>query len=206
MDLEIFRSHGFEDALIEEFKSTGHLVKAKPGDVLIDSALDASYIPFVLEGVLKVYRTEESGKEVLLYYLEKGETCAKSIACCMDDKVESVKVVADTDAKVWKVPNQLLDRWISNYPSFRRFTFSSYQQRFDELLTTIDSMAFTNMGERLFKYLLDAKQIKESYVIEKTHEVIARDLGTSRVVVSRLLKKLEQDGIIEQYRNRIEIL
>ncbi|MEJ2005955.1 MAG: helix-turn-helix domain-containing protein, partial [Cyclobacteriaceae bacterium] len=96
--------------------------------------------------------------------------------------------------------------WISKYPSFRRFVFAAYQARFDELLHAIDSVAFMKMDERLYKYLLDKKQASGSYVINKTHQQVARELNTSRVVVSRLLKKLELEGKIEQHRNRIEVL
>lgn len=203
---DILKAHDFEPSLIEEIAESGNLKVVSQGEVIIDSANKPNSIPFVLEGLLKVYRQEEGGKEVLLYYLEKGETCAMSITCCLEKKHSSVKVIAEEDAKVWQVPNALLDRWITKYPSFRRFVFTSYQMRFDELMHTIDSMVFTNMEERLYKYLLDTKQAKGSYEIVKTHQEIANELGTSRVVISRLLKKLEQNEQIQQFRNRIEIL
>ncbi len=104
------------------------------------------------------------------------------------------------------MPVSNLDNWITKYPSFRRFVFNSYQTRFDELLHTIDSMVFMNLDERLYNYLLDKKIASGSFEIKKTHQQIANELNTSRVVVSRLLKKLEKEDKIEQRRNYIEIL
>ncbi|WP_089355814.1 Crp/Fnr family transcriptional regulator [Ekhidna lutea] len=203
---ETFYQTDFEPQLIQEINETGYLKTVKKNDYVIASGLDKSDIPFVLNGVLKVYRKEESGSEVLLYYLEKGETCAMSITCCMERKPSEVKVVAETDVEIWMIPSSNLDRWVSKYPSFRRYVFQAYQTRFDELMQTIDSLVFTNMEERLYKYLLDTKQATESFEINKTHQEIANELSTSRVVVSRLLKKLEREEKIIQRRNCIEIL
>ncbi len=151
-------------------------------------------------------RQDPDGNEVFLYFLEGGETCAMSITCCIEGRRSAFRVVAEEDSILWMIPMSDLDRWIVKYPSFRKFVFGSYQQRFDELLNTIDSVVFTKMDERLYRYLLDAKQATGSFEIHKTHEQIARELNTSRVVVSRLLKQLEKEEKIEQYRNRIEIL
>ncbi len=204
---EVLSAYGFEPGLIQEFEEIGYLKKVKKDDHIINSTNPEKDIPFVLEGLLKVYRYKEDGSKVLLYYLERGETCSMSITCCLEKKTSSnIQVVAEEDAKIWMIPNTNLDRWIVKYPSFRRFVFASYQLRFDELIETIDSLAFTNMEERLVKYLLDTKQATGTFEIFKTHQQIATELSTSRVVVSRLLKKLEMDGIIEQHRNRVEIL
>lgn len=203
---EFLHQSNFESSLIQEIKQNGYLKKVKKGKHVIDPALDKSDIPLVLNGILKVYRKEESGGEILLYYLEKGETCAMSITCCMERKPSEVKVIAETDVEIWMIPVSHLDQWVAKYPSFRRYVFQAYQMRFDELMQTIDSLVFTNMEERLFKYLLDTKQATESFEINKTHQEIANELSTSRVVVSRLLKKLEREEKILQRRNRIEIL
>ncbi|WP_370086963.1 Crp/Fnr family transcriptional regulator [Ekhidna sp.] len=203
---EILSSLGFEAQLIQEIIDSGFTKTAKKDDHIIGEGLKDKSIPIVLDGVLKVYRKEESGNEVLLYYLEKGETCAMSITCCLDSKPSEVKVIAETDVKIWMIPSANLDRWVSKYPSFRRYVFGAYQSRFDELMQTVDSLVFTNMEDRLLKYLLDTKQAIESFEIHKTHQEIADELNTSRVVVSRLLKKLEQESKIRQRRNCIEIL
>ncbi len=141
---------------------------------------------------------------MFLYYLEAGKTCAMSITCCIEEKKASYKIVAEEDSTMWMIPTSIMDSWVAKYPNFRKFVFRVYRLRFEELLTTIDTIAFHRMDKRLFKYLL--KQALAPFEINKTHEQIARELNTSRVVISRLLKQLEHEGKIEQHRNKIEIL
>lgn len=202
----VFFKHGFEPELVQELETIGNLRKVKSGDYIIDSSKQEKVIPFVLEGLLKVYKHRPDGSKVLLYYLEKGETCSQSIACCLEKRSDNIQVIAEEDSRIWMIPNNNLDKWVVKYPSFRRFVFNSYQHRFDELMDTIDSLVFTNMEDRLYKYLLDTKQAIASFEIHKTHQQIADELSTSRVVISRLLKKLEHEEKIIQHRNRIEIL
>jgi len=197
---------GLEPDLVKEILDSGRIKKMKAGNTVISPEMPGDEMPIVLEGLLKVMRQDPDGHEIFLYFLEGGETCAMSITCCIEGKRSSFRVVAEEDSTLWMIPMGYLDRWITKYASFRRFVFQSYQTRFDELLSTIDSVVFTNMDERIYKYLLDSQQASGSFVIEKTHEQIARDLNTSRVVVSRLLKQLEKQERIEQHRNRIEIL
>ncbi len=209
MDAEIreaFESLGFESNLVQEIGTIGRLRKISAGSEIITPGQLASELPFVLEGTLRIMREDEQGNEVILYYLQGGETCAMSITCCIDGRNSEIRAVAEEDTKMWMVPMSEMDRWVRKYDSFRRFVFHAYQNRFDEMLNSFDSVAFMKMDERLYKYLLDKKQASGSYIIQKTHEQIARELNTSRVVVSRLLKKLENEEKIEQYRNRIEIL
>ncbi|MEQ6166963.1 MULTISPECIES: Crp/Fnr family transcriptional regulator [unclassified Ekhidna] len=197
---------GLEPKLIDEIVTIGRLKKAKAGHVLMGPDSTGNEIPIVLSGLLKVMRQDSNGEEIFLYYLEGGETCAMSITCCIEGEKAGYKVIAEEDSTIWMIPMTYLDSWVTKYPSFRRFVFGSYQLRFEELLKTIDSIAFHKMDERVYKYLLDTKQATGSFEVHKTHEQIANELNTSRVVVSRLLKQLEKDGRIEQYRNRIEIL
>lgn len=196
-----------EPTLIEEITQVGRLKKVSLGEHVITPEMKGQEMPLVLSGTLKVMRQDAKGNEAFLYFLEGGETCAMSIACCMEGAKKTDFVVkAEEDSTLWMMPMTYLDGWMVKYPSFRKFVFESYQNRFDELLTTIDSVIFTKMDERIYKYLLDKKQASGSYVIEKTHEQIAGELNTSRVVVSRLLKQLEKEEKIEQHRNRIEVL
>ena len=206
MIVDALNVNSLESELITEIQQIGRLKSVKSGSHIIDADSAEKLIPFVLKGLLKVYRYRQDGSKVLLYYLEKGETCSMSITCCIEKTPSNVQVVAEEDSEIWLIPNSNLDRWLVKYPSFRRFVFRSYQTRFDELINTIDSLVFTNMEERLYKYLLDTKQATESFEIKKTHQEIASDLSTSRVVVSRLLKKMELEDKISQKRNRIEIL
>ena len=197
---------GLEQELIKEIVAIGRLKKVESDHLLVDPDSPGGEIPIVISGLLKVIRQDENGNEVFLYYLEGGETCAMSITCCIEGKRASFKVIAEEDSTLWMIPMSYMDVWVTTYKSFRSFVFRSYQTRFDELLTTIDSIVFHKMDERLYRYLLDTKQATGSFSIHKTHEQIAIALNTSRVVVSRLLKQLVDEGKIEQYRNKIEIL
>lgn len=196
----------FEQKLVDEILTVGRFRSYEAGRTVISPGDPVKEIPLVIEGSLNVLRIDDQGNELFLYFLEGGDTCAMSITCCLENKKSGFQVVAEDDSLVWFIPVVQMDHWVSVYPSFRKFVFSSYQSRFNEMMESIDNVAFKHMDERLYSYLLDKKQSSGSYTIHKTHEEIARALNTSRVVVSRLLKKLEQEGKIELQRNRIEIL
>ncbi|MBO6571756.1 MAG: Crp/Fnr family transcriptional regulator [Balneola sp.] len=202
----ILSEAGIEDELIQEIQKVGFPKTARSGELIITPGSTSMHMPIVLEGLLSVVRQDEEANEILLYYLEGGETCAMSLACCIEGKRNDFKVTAEDNSVLWMIPMNYMDEWIQNYRSFRKYVFSSYQTRFDELLETIDSITFLNLYERLYKYLLDKKQATKSYEINMSHEQIAQHLNTSRVVVSRLLKQLENEGKIELERNRISIL
>ncbi len=203
---DILTQTNLEPQLIEEIESLGRSRKVKAGQVVISPGSHTNEMPIVIEGLLKVMREDEQHHEILLYYLEGGETCAMSITCCLEGKKSKFKLIAEEDSSLWMIPTVHMDSWIQKYPSFRKFVFKAYQDRFDELMETIDSITFLKMDERLYKFLLDKKQATGTYIINMTHEQIARQLNTSRVVVSRLLKQLEKEDKIEQHRNKIEIL
>ncbi len=198
---QVLNAFGFEKELCSEIESAGRMLKLSSGKILPST----SEMPIVLNGLLKVIR-KEGENEVYLYFLESGETCAMSISCCLEGNNGGISVTAEEDSELWMVPMALLDSWVTKFPSFRKFVFRTYQNRFDELLTTLDSVVFTKMDERIYKYLLDNQEASGNFVINKTHAQIAQDLNTSRVVVSRLLKQLEKEDKIEQFRNRIEML
>lgn len=203
---KILQQVGLEDQLVNEIIQTGMFLKVREGQPLIEPGMDAKEMPLVIHGTLRVMREDKEGREIFLYYLEGGDACAMSISCCLGTMKSEFKVVAEEEATLWMVPMHHIDTWMVKYRTFRKFIFDSYHDRFDEMLNTIDSIAFMNMDQRLMKYLLDKKQSTGSFVINKTHEQIAQELNTSRVVVSRLLKKLEREERIELHRNRIEVL
>lgn len=196
---------GFEPALVDELMLIGRKRSVKKDAVVIAKDDVLGEIPFVIEGLLKLMRSD-GGNELFLYYLNSGETCAMSINCCLEGTRKPISVIAEEDSLLWMVPASAIDSLVRKYQGFRRFVFRTYQERFDEMLAALDSIAFLKMDERVIKYLLDKKQALGSFEIHMTHQEIARDLNTSRVVVSRLLKQLEKEGRIEQHRNRIEIL
>lgn len=203
---KVLNRTGLEPELIAEIISIGRLKKAREGQVVISPDEPGSEMPLVLSGLLKVLERKSIDEEVFLYYLEGGETCAMSITCCIEGRKGTYKVVAEQESVLWMIPIAHMDSWMARYPSFRRFVVNSYHTRFEELLGIIDSVVFHKMDERLYKYLLDTKQATGTWEIKKTHEQIARELNTSRVVISRLLKQLENEEKIEQHRNKIEIL
>lgn len=203
---KVLQNSILESRLVDEMLSIGRPKKVSASQVIISPGSTGNEMPIVLQGLLKVMRKDNHDNEVFLYFLEGGETCAMSITCCIEGKKTAFQVVAEEDSVLWMIPMNHIDTWLQQYKSFRKFVFDSYQTRFEELLETIDSVVFSKLDERLFKYLLDKKQASGSFEIHKTHEQIANELSTSRVVVSRLLKQLEKEGKIEQHRNLIVIL
>lgn len=208
MDAELIKKRFqglFQKELVEQILTSATAKTFKEGRVLIDYGRYVNFIPLVVEGSIKIIREDQNGHELFLYYLGEGDTCAFSLSCCMNHKKSEIKAITETDATVLMVPLELMDQWME-YSTWREFVFSSYQNRFDELLQALDSVAFMKLDERLYNYLLDIKQNTGDYAITRTHQQIADDLNTSRVVISRILKKLTDEDKIEMYRNKIEIL
>lgn len=202
----ILKAIPLEPEIIDEIRTVGRYKKTRKNNLVMSSGESTGEVPFVLSGILRVVRYDDQGREFVLYFIGQGDTCAMSITCCLENKPSDISLVAEEDAELWFFPVSYMDRWIEKYRSFRKFVFRAYQDRFDELLGALDNLAFNRLDERLMNYLLDRKQAKGSFEIKMTHEQIARHLNTSRVVISRLLKKLENEGKIEMHRNRIEIL
>ena len=199
-------TNNFEPALIEEINGVGVLKEVKEGEKLIEIGDYVRSMPLLLSGAIKILREDENGDELLLYFLEPGDTCAMTLTCCLGQKKSEIRAIAELDTRIIMVPIQKMEEWTGKYKSWRNFVFQSYQERLTEMLATIDSIAFLNMDERLVKYLQNKQKVTNDSVINSTHQEIAYELHTSRVVVSRLLKKLESLGKIELYRNSIKII
>ncbi len=196
----------FEKELIEEILEVGKLYKVPEGEVIIEYGQNLKGMPLVLDGAIKILRQDNEGDELALYYLEKGDSCTMTMTCCMGQKTSEIKAVAETDVSFITVPVGKMKEWITRYSTWMAFVFESYNNRFNEMLQSIDNLAFNNMHDRLFKYLKDQVLIRKTTVLEISHQDIAYDLHTSRVVVSRLLKSLENEGSIELGRNKIIVL
>jgi len=160
--------------------------------------------PIVIEGLIKVCRTDEAGKELLLYYLKAGEVCTVSLICCMDRTRSRVKAVTEEPTSVILVPVENLDQWLTRFQTWKEYVMHSMQQRFDELLETIESMAFMKMDERLEKFFTDRFRSTGAMVYEGSHQQIAHALNSSREVISRLLKQMERKGLVTLSRNRVD--
>ncbi|WP_339656554.1 Crp/Fnr family transcriptional regulator [uncultured Maribacter sp.] len=196
----------FEEELINEIVQVGTFKEVPEGYKLIEIGDYLRGMPLLISGVIKILREDEDGDELLLYYLEKGDTCSMTMACCIGDTKSEIRAIAETDAKLIMVPIQKMEEWTIKYKSWRNFVFNSYHVRLNELLSTLDSIAFQKMDERLIGYLKEKARVTNDDIIHSTHQDIAYDLHSSRVVISRLLKKLEEMGKIKLHRNYIKIL
>jgi len=196
----------FEEELINEIAEVAQIVPFKEGEVLIEIGKYIKTMPLLLEGAIKILREDFDAGELLLYFIEKGDTCAMTMACCVGDKKSEIRAVAENDGVIAMIPVAKMEEWMGKYKSWRSYVLESYNSRFNEMLNAIDSIAFMHMDERLLNYLFEIQKITGSLVINKTHQEIANELNSSRVVISRLLKALENEGRIKLNRNSIEIL
>ena len=163
-------------------------------------------MPLLVSGAIKILREDEDGDELILYFIEQGDTCAMTLSCCLGNSKSEIRAIAETDTKLIMIPVAKMEEWLGKYKTWQKFVLQSYHNRMSELLEAIDTIAFLKMDERLFKYLKDKAMVNHNELIHVTHQQIARDLHTSRVVISRLLKTLEIDGKIELHRNNIKVL
>lgn len=189
--------------LIEELARTSSVRNVKEGDILIDYGDVIKAVPLVLKGTIKVSRQAGEDKEIFLYYLSGGDTCAASFSCCMVRKRSEIFAVAEEDSTLLMVPLEKADQWMSIFPTWRNFIFNMYEMRLFSMIDTIDRLAFSNLDEQLIEYLQMKSEVTKSNAIETTHQHIAYDLNVSREAVSRLLKKLEKKGEVKLERNRI---
>lgn len=199
-------SNYFEPALIQEILKEGKYKEIPAGETIMDIGQYIRSMPLLLSGAIKVLREDEEGDELLLYYLEQGETCSVTMTCCMGHTKSEIKAITETDTKIVMVPVQKMEEWMAKYKGWRNYVFDSYQNRLNELLLTVDSIAFKNLDQRLMDYLKKKVEVTNENRINNTHQEIAYDLHTSRVVVSRLLKKLEKMKKLELHRNHILVI
>jgi len=196
----------FEDELIQEISENGTYRKVEHGTELIDIGEYITRMPLLISGSLKVMREDKDGNEIFLYYLERGDTCAFALTCCMNKQKSEIRAICEEECEIVMLEVSFMERWLQKYPSWRAFVFLSYNTRLNEMLETIDSIAFMRMDERLLKYLTDKVKVTGSTIVSNTHQDIARELNTSRVVISRLLKQLERQGTVKIKRNQVEVL
>lgn len=205
-ELEDGYGYLFEQELLDEILEVGKLRERSKGEVIISHGQIIKSMPLVLDGAIKVLRKDNDGDELALYYLERGDSCTMTMSCCMGQQKSVIKAVAETDVRYLSIPIEKMLEWTKKYSTWMSFVFQSYNNRFNEMLEAIDSLAFSNMHDRLFKYLKDQVVVRKTTVLEISHQDIAYDLHSSRVVISRLLKSLEKEGLIELGRNRIMVI
>jgi CRP/FNR family transcriptional regulator, anaerobic regulatory protein len=194
----------FEQPLMEEILSQSTLKRMEEGEEVLRTGQYIRSTVLLLSGLLKVYREDDEGNEFLMYYLQPGNACALSMMCAARNEQSQIMAKAVTASEVILIPSHLSELWLSRYKSWHNFVIASYRQRFEELLQTLDSIAFKGLDERLVFYLKRHVQVSGKEV-RLSHQQIADELNSSREVISRLLKKLEQTGAITLHRNYIEV-
>ncbi len=194
-----------EVELIDEILNEANLVSISSDHLLIDIDERIEFLPLVISGTLKILTEDEEGRELLLYHLENGDTCAVTLNCCAKSTPSKVRAIAEQDVEVLLIPVGKFEPWLAKYSSWRSFILETYNYRMSEMLKAVDSLAFDNMEERVMKYLRNKAMVLGSTAIPITHLEIANDLHSSRVVISRVLKKLEIENIIVQRRNQLTL-
>jgi CRP/FNR family transcriptional regulator, anaerobic regulatory protein len=204
-DLEKLAQY-LEPALVDEIRGLGAIRTFKEGEVIMDYGRKIRFMPLVLSGTVKVLKRDDEGREMLLYYLGSNESCAMAYACCMEDKKSEIKAVAEDEVMLVSIPHAKLDEWLLRYASWKSYIFGSFTQRFNELLRSFENVAFRKLDERLAGYLKEKARLSGKSTLQLSHSKIAEELGSSRVVISRLLKQLENEKKLLLYRNEIKLL
>lgn len=193
----------FEEGLIDEISDVGMLRTMPNNELLIDIGDKMTHVPLILNGVVKIIREDENGEELALYFLESGDTCAISFVNCIHRTESMFRGIVESEAEGIFIPVEKVDDWLKKFQTWRYFIIDSYHMRLIEMVNSIDSLAFMSLDDRIYKYITDKAEKFNSNEIRITHQEIANDNHTSRVVVSRLLKRLENQGKIKIMRNRI---
>ncbi len=196
----------FSEKLLENLVEHGRIVQIEENTQVISRGDEIKEIPIVLSGTAKVVRTDNKGEEHILFYLNEKEACTATFSICASTKTSEIDFIMETDGELLLYPVKLMDNLTKEFPSWRYYVCRNYNKRMKEFLDTMDSVVFMKMDQRILKYLTKASKALNTKLITITHQEIANDLSTSRVVVSRLLKQLEHEGKIKLYRNRIELL
>lgn len=201
--VEEFRS---SPDLVEKLYRYGHQKSYEAGSLILNENAHIRSIPIVTKGVLKVIRTEEDGREILLYYIRAGESCIMSFLGGLHNETSKVKAEVEEDAEILFLPVDKVSLFIKEYPEWLDYIFRLYHKRFEELLEIINAIAFKKVDERLLTLLKKKSELVGSATISITHEQLANELGTARVVVSRLLKQLEENKVVRLGRNKITLV
>ncbi|PXY42678.1 Crp/Fnr family transcriptional regulator [Flavobacterium cheongpyeongense] len=196
----------FSGELINTIEENGSPQDFKTGTVLMRTGQYIKNTILIIEGKIKIFREDEDGGEFLLYYLHPGQACAISMICTAKSEKSQIMAKVVEDVSVMMIPLQLMDKWMMEHRTWYEFVIETYRSRFEEVLEVVDNIAFRSMDERLEFYLKRHSDSCGCNEIKLSHQEIANELNTSREVVSRLLKKMEQRGLVKLNRNQIELL
>jgi CRP/FNR family transcriptional regulator, anaerobic regulatory protein len=195
-----------EEMLLKELYEKGRIIEAKAGQTLIQSGQNIRSTMIVLEGLVKLFRESDEGAEFFMYHLYPGDGCALSMICDRSFRASAVTVRAVSDAVLLIIPIDATESWMRQYRTWYFFVVGTYRRRYEELLETIDHIAFQNMDERLEFYLYRHSKALKTNILEMSNTQIAQELNSSREVISRLMKKLAETGKVRLLKNGIELL
>lgn len=196
----------FQSLLKDEVSTYGQLKKFPAGSVIQQEDSYIKSIPLVLNGSLKVMRTDSDGHEILLYYITPGESCIMSFLGGIHNETSKVKAIVEEDAEILFIPVEKASEWVKKFPEWSDFIFRLYHKRFEELLTAVNAIAFHNLDTRLLQLLKQKAELYQSKEIKITHQQLADELGTAREAVSRVMKQMENEGLVQLSRNKITLL
>lgn len=196
----------FSNELIQDIEKNASIQSFKAGDVIMRTGQYINYTMLITKGQLKVFREGENGGEFLMYYLQPGQACAVSMICATKSQTSQIMAKAVDDVELIMVPLALMEKWMMEHRTWYEFVIFTYRIRFEELLEVVDSIAFRAMDERLEFYLKRHSDACGCKDLKLSHQEIATELNTSREVISRLLKKMEQHELVKLHRNHIELL
>ena len=193
-------------AISKRLLEIGSIKSIHANEIIINDSSYVKFIPIVLKGSLKVFRLEPNDKEILLYYIRPGETCVTSFFGGMHQEISKIKAVAEEDTDILFVPSEKIISLVKDFPDWVEYILKMYHKRFEELLDVVNALAFQKVDERILTFLHVKSELLKTNKLEITHEQIANEIGTARVVVSRILKRLEEEGVLLLERNQITIL
>ncbi|MBK9389888.1 MAG: Crp/Fnr family transcriptional regulator [Bacteroidetes bacterium] len=193
-----------EKELVSEIDKASALLELKSDESILSEGDYIKSFPMVISGCLRVVRLSDDGNELLLYYLNSGEICSMALTCCMGLQKSRIKMIAEEDSVLLTIPVNMPEKWMSDYKSWKEYMMYSYRHRFDELLDTIDSIAFMKLDERLIRFFEERFSSTGKTIFPGTHQDIAEQLNTSREVISRLLRNLENKKLVITERNSVD--
>ncbi|MCU7550594.1 Crp/Fnr family transcriptional regulator [Chitinophagaceae bacterium LB-8] len=196
----------FEKDLVAAIVKVGEVKTFKEGTVMMRTGQYIRSTMIIVDGLVKIYREDDEGNEFFMYYLDAGKACALSMVCASKQETSELMAKAVADTTLLSIPLPYMDQWMVQYKSWYQFVLGSYRERFEELLQTIDHIAFQNMDERLVFYLKRHQDMQKSNIISIPFTEIAQELNSSREVISRLMKKLADKGIVKLHRSYVEII
>ncbi|MFI5131125.1 MAG: Crp/Fnr family transcriptional regulator [Chitinophagales bacterium] len=206
MELENLIEFRSSPEIKEKLSAYGTFKKFSEGDVILNENAYIKSIPIVISGSMRVMRADDDGREILLYYIKSGESCIMSFLGGIHHDTSKVKAIAEEETEILFIPVDKVTSLIKEYPEWLDYIFRLYHKRFEELLEVVNAVAFKKMDERLLNFIKKKCELTQSHTLYVTHEQLANELGTARVVVSRLLKQMEDDGLVKLGRNKISLV